>query len=76
MMNRKGWQCDEANAKRGSEWQNRIYQHNQENIDNVLASQRDFGTSSFKSDSLWLTLFQTGPANRSHTVSTCQITVF
>lgn len=40
---REGWQCDEANAKRGFEWQNRLYQQNQGAIDNVLASQRDFG---------------------------------
>jgi hypothetical protein len=40
---REGWQCDEANAKRGFEWQNRLYQQDQGAIDNVLASQRDFG---------------------------------
>lgn len=40
---REGWQCDEANAKRGFEWQSRLYQQNQGAIDNVLASQRDFG---------------------------------
>ena len=41
---REGWQCDEANAKRGFEWQNRLYQRDQGAIDDVLASQRDFGT--------------------------------
>ena len=41
---REGWQCDEANSKRGAAWQGRLYQHNQEGIDNVLASQKDFGT--------------------------------
>lgn len=40
---REGWQCDEANAKRGFDWQNRLYQQNQGAIDDVLASQRDFG---------------------------------
>ncbi|OAK99181.1 hypothetical protein IQ06DRAFT_294595 [Phaeosphaeriaceae sp. SRC1lsM3a] len=46
-FSREGWQCDEANAKRGAEWQGRIYKpDNQQNIDNVLASQRDFDWTS------------------------------
>ncbi|KAF2824722.1 hypothetical protein CC86DRAFT_296133 [Ophiobolus disseminans] len=45
-FSREGWQCDEANAKRGFEWQDRLYKHNQQNIDNVLASQRDFDWTS------------------------------
>ncbi|KAH7082288.1 hypothetical protein FB567DRAFT_448268 [Paraphoma chrysanthemicola] len=45
-FSRDGWQCDEANAKRGWAWQSRLYQHNQEGIDNVLASQRDFDWTS------------------------------
>ncbi|OSS53618.1 hypothetical protein B5807_01272 [Epicoccum nigrum] len=45
-FSREGWQCDEANAKRGWEWQSRLYQNNQGAIDNVLASQRDFDWTS------------------------------
>ncbi|KAJ4374579.1 hypothetical protein N0V86_007448 [Didymella sp. IMI 355093] len=45
-FSREGWQCDEANAKRGFEWQNRLYQQDQGAIDNVLASQRDFDWTS------------------------------
>ncbi|KAF2030676.1 hypothetical protein EK21DRAFT_100340 [Setomelanomma holmii] len=45
-FSREGWQCDEANRKRGWAWQSRLYQHNQEGIDNVLASQRDFDWTS------------------------------
>ncbi|KAH6633547.1 hypothetical protein C7974DRAFT_433524 [Boeremia exigua] len=45
-FSREGWQCDEANAKRGFEWQSRLYQQNQGAIDNVLASQRDFDWTS------------------------------
>ncbi|KAF3036270.1 hypothetical protein E8E12_000277 [Didymella heteroderae] len=45
-FSREGWQCDEANAKRGFDWQNRLYQQNQSAIDNVLASQRDFDWTS------------------------------
>ncbi|PSN67641.1 hypothetical protein BS50DRAFT_675710 [Corynespora cassiicola Philippines] len=41
-FSREGWQCDEANRKRGFTWQDRIYKHNQANIDNVLSSQKDF----------------------------------
>ena len=43
-FSREGWQCDEANRKRGFEWQNRLYQHNQGKIDDALSSQKDFGT--------------------------------
>ncbi|KNG48505.1 hypothetical protein DDE82_002046 [Stemphylium lycopersici] len=45
-FSREGWQCDEANSKRGAAWQGRLYQHNQEGIDNVLASQKDFDWTS------------------------------
>ncbi|KAJ8116960.1 hypothetical protein OPT61_g1736 [Boeremia exigua] len=45
-FSREGWQCDEANAKRGFEWQSRLYQQNQGAIDDVLASQRDFDWTS------------------------------
>jgi len=41
-FSREGWQCDEANLKRGHAWQNRIYLHNQGKIDETLSSQRDF----------------------------------
>jgi hypothetical protein len=40
---REGWQCDEANDKRGFAWQSRLYQTNQGKIDNELSSQKDFG---------------------------------
>jgi hypothetical protein len=40
---REGWQCDEANRKRGMDWLDRIYQHNMQSNDEVFASQRDFG---------------------------------
>ncbi|KAF2729838.1 hypothetical protein EJ04DRAFT_474849 [Polyplosphaeria fusca] len=39
---REGWQCDEANRKRGFGWQSRLYQHNQGKIDDALSSQKDF----------------------------------
>lgn len=42
-FSREGWQCDEANRKRGFEWQDRLYKHNQGKIDDALSSQRDFG---------------------------------
>ncbi|KAF3044844.1 hypothetical protein E8E11_002754 [Didymella keratinophila] len=45
-FSRDGWQCDDVNAKRGFEWQNRLYQQDQGAIDNVLASQRDFDWTS------------------------------
>ncbi|KAF3008513.1 hypothetical protein E8E13_005779 [Curvularia kusanoi] len=51
-FSREGWQCDEANAKRGWEWQSRLYQGNQGAIDDVLASQRDFGRNSFATEIL------------------------
>lgn len=41
---REGWQCDEANRKRGYGWQSRLYKHDQGAIDDVLSSQKDFGT--------------------------------
>lgn len=42
-FSREGWQCDEANTKRGVDWLNRLYQQNIEKIDETFASQRDFG---------------------------------
>lgn len=45
MVRRQGWQCDERNHARGAAWQDRIYLHNQANIDELLATQKDFGRS-------------------------------
>ncbi|KAJ9645985.1 hypothetical protein H2201_005530 [Coniosporium apollinis] len=41
-FSREGWQCDERNHARGAAWQDRIYLHNQANIDELLAAQKDF----------------------------------
>ncbi|KAH7136146.1 hypothetical protein B0J11DRAFT_547856 [Dendryphion nanum] len=41
-FSREGWQCDEENAKRGFAWQDRLYKHNQSQVDNALSSQKDF----------------------------------
>ncbi|KAK3197663.1 hypothetical protein GRF29_216g856608 [Pseudopithomyces chartarum] len=41
-FSREGWQCDEANRKRGYGWQSRLYKHDQGAIDDVLSSQKDF----------------------------------
>lgn len=41
-FSRERWQCDDANAKRGADWLNRLYSHNMEGINKALASQRDF----------------------------------
>lgn len=43
MTFREIWQCDEPNRQRGFGWQDRLYKHNQAKIDDVLASQKDFG---------------------------------
>jgi hypothetical protein len=42
-FSREGWQCDEENRKRGFQWQDRLYKHNQGKIDDALSSQKDFG---------------------------------
>ncbi|KAF2875705.1 hypothetical protein BDV95DRAFT_626174 [Massariosphaeria phaeospora] len=41
-FSREGWQCDDANRQRGMAWLSRLYQHNLDTIDDVLASQKDF----------------------------------
>ena len=39
---REGWQCDEANDKRGWAWQSALYKGNQGAIDDQLANHKDF----------------------------------
>jgi hypothetical protein len=43
MLGREGWQCDEENSKRGAAWMDRLYANNMQGINNVFASQKDFG---------------------------------